>query len=169
MVADYGPYPILPARCSNSPCPLMAPLLYERTRLFPLQAHCWNCWRSRRRRVAAWTRLCPAGALATGGFVRSRRRLRRTRAGHIFINEYSTAVSPFDRLRSGRSRIDEKLMGSTASLLSPKSQTVASYKKATLRARDSVRRASDFVQIAMTLIDPVVGVIARVTLHQADS
>src|SRR6202165_6272462 len=41
MVADYGPYPILPARCSNSPCPLMAPLLYERTRLFPLQEHCW--------------------------------------------------------------------------------------------------------------------------------
>jgi hypothetical protein len=26
----------------------------------------------RRRRVAAWTRLCPAGALAIGGFVRSR-------------------------------------------------------------------------------------------------
>jgi hypothetical protein len=35
------------------------------------------------------------------------------------INGYGMVVSPFDRLRSGRSRIDEKLIGSTASLLSP--------------------------------------------------
>jgi hypothetical protein len=40
---------------------------------------------------------------------------RRTRADHIFINGYSMAVSLFDRLRSGRNRIDEKLMSSTAS------------------------------------------------------
>jgi hypothetical protein len=33
----------------------------------------------RRRRVSAWTRLCPAGVLAIGGFGRSRWRLRRTR------------------------------------------------------------------------------------------
>jgi hypothetical protein len=37
-------------------------------------------------------------------------------------------------------------------LLSLKSQTVASHKKAALRARDSVRRASDFVQIPISLI-----------------
>jgi hypothetical protein len=35
-------------------------------------------------------------------------------------------------------------------LLSPKSQTVAAQKKAALRARDSVQRGSDFVQIAIT-------------------
>jgi hypothetical protein len=62
-----------------------------------------------------WTRAFHAGALAIGGFGRSRWRLRRTRAGHIFINGYSMIVSPFDRLRSGRSRIDEKFMCSAAS------------------------------------------------------
>ena len=82
------------------------------------------------------------------------------RAGHIFINGYSMAVSPFDRLRSGRSRNDEKLMCSTASPIITQKPTVASQKKAALRARDSVRRASDFVQIAIALTDPIVSVIA---------
>src|SRR5260370_35116508 len=36
------------------------------------------------RRASAWTRALHAGALATGGFGRSRWGLRRTRAGHIF-------------------------------------------------------------------------------------
>jgi hypothetical protein len=105
----------------------------------------------RRRRVAAWTRLCPAGALAIGGFGRSRWRLRRTRAGHIIIKGYSMAVSPFDRLRSGRTRIDKQLMGSTASTIITQKPTVASEKIAARRTRDSVRRASDFVQIPITL------------------
>ena len=37
----------------------------------------------RRRRASAWIRAFPAGALAIGGFGRSRWRLRRTRADHI--------------------------------------------------------------------------------------
>ena len=111
----------------------------------------------RRRRVAAWTRLCPAGALAIGGFGRSRWRLRRTRAGHIIINGYSMAVSPFDRLRSGRTRIDKQVMCSTASTIITQKPTVASEKIAARRTRDSVRRASDFVQIAITLVDQLSG------------
>jgi hypothetical protein len=113
----------------------------------------------RRRRASAWTRAFPAGALAIGGFGRSRWRLRRTRAGHIIINGYGMVVSPFDRLRSGRSRIDEKLMGSTASLLSPKRPTVASQKIAAARARDSVRRvrlgpSSGFLTESTRILEP---------------
>ena len=104
----------------------------------------------RRRRVAAWTRLCPAGALAIGGFGRSRWRLRRTRAGHIIINGYSMVVSPFDRLRSGRTRIDNGQHGEHYYHPKP---TVASEKIAARRTRDSVRRASDFVQIPITRIE----------------
>src|SRR5260370_21468132 len=37
----------------------------------------------RRRRVAGWTRLCPAGALAIGGFVRSR--WRGGRGGELWV------------------------------------------------------------------------------------
>jgi hypothetical protein len=61
------------------------------------------------------------------------------------------AVSPFDRLRSGRTRIDRQLMGSTASTIITQKPTVASEKIAARRTRDSVRRASDFVQIAISL------------------
>ena len=109
----------------------------------------------RLRRTFAWSRVFPAGALAIGGFGRSRWRLRRTRAGHIIVNGYSMAVSPFDRLRSGRTRIDKQLMGSTAGTIITQKPTVASEKIAARRTRDSVRRASDFVQIAITLTDPV--------------
>ena len=44
-------------------------------------------------------------------------------------------------------------MGNTASLLSPNSRLLHLNKIAAVRARDSVRRASDFVQIALSLID----------------
>jgi hypothetical protein len=64
------------------------------------------------------------------------------------------AGSPFDRLRSGRTRIDKQLMGSTASTTITQKPTVASEKIAA-RRRDSVRRASDFVQIRITLTDHV--------------
>jgi hypothetical protein len=69
-------------------------------------------------------------------------------------------VSPFDRLRSGRSRIDEKLMGSIASPIITQKPTVASQKIAAVRARDSVRRASDFVQIAIALKMPGTGILS---------
>ena len=60
------------------------------------------------------------------------------------------AVSPFDRLRSGRTRIDKQLMGTTASTIITQKPTVASEKIAARRTRDSVRRASDFVQIPIS-------------------
>src|SRR6202171_4620081 len=124
----------------------------------PKGVRCLALYRQgRRRRASAWTRAFPAGALAIGGFGRSRWRLRRTRAGHIIIKGYSMAVSPFDRLRSGRTRIDKQLMGSTASTIITQKPTVASEKIAARRTRDSVRRASDFVQIPITLIDQLSG------------
>ena len=67
------------------------------------------------------------------------------------------AVSPFDRLRSGRTRIDKQLMGSTASTIITQKPTVATEKIAARRTRDSVRRASDFVQIPITLKMPEQG------------
>ena len=50
----------------------------------------------RRRRVAGWTRLCPAGALAIGGFVRSR-----WRGGRGGSYGYCMGDSRFVRRRVG--------------------------------------------------------------------
>jgi hypothetical protein len=52
----------------------------------------------RRRRVAAWTRLCPAGALAIGGFGRSR-----WRGGRGGSYGFCMRDSRFVRLRVGLS------------------------------------------------------------------
>jgi hypothetical protein len=48
--------------------------------------------------------------------------------------------------------IDKQLMSTTASTIITQKPTVASQKIAARRTRDSVRRASDFVQIAIALI-----------------
>jgi len=48
-------------------------------------------------------------------------------------------------------------MCSTASTIITQKPTVASEKIAARRTRDSVRRASDFVQIAITLVDQLSG------------
>jgi hypothetical protein len=82
----------------------------------------------RRRRALEWSGEFPAGALAIGGFGRSRWRLRRTRRSLSFSMGFQW---PFRQ---------------TASL-------VADKKIVAPRARDSVRRASDFLQIALSLAD----------------
>jgi hypothetical protein len=51
----------------------------------------------RRRGALEWTGMYSAGALAIGGFGRSRWRLRRTRRSLSLLYGFSMAVSPFDR------------------------------------------------------------------------
>src|SRR5260370_14440363 len=60
-------------------------------------------------------------------------------------------VSPFDRLRSARSQIVEKCRYSTAKLIVAQNTNLVAEKIAVPRTRGSVRRASGFVQIPITL------------------
>jgi hypothetical protein len=61
------------------------------------------------------------------------------------------AISPFDRLRHARSQIVEKRACSTARAIIAQSANLVTEKTAVPRTRDSVRRASDFVQIPISL------------------
>jgi hypothetical protein len=60
-------------------------------------------------------------------------------------------VSPFDRLRSARSQIVEKCRYSTAKPIIAQNTNLVAEKIAVSRTRGSVRRASGFVQIAISL------------------
>jgi len=60
-------------------------------------------------------------------------------------------VSPFDRLRSARSQIVEKCRYCTAKPIIAQNTNLVAEKMAVPRTRGSVRRASGFVQIAITL------------------
>src|ERR1700674_5173209 len=71
----------------------------------------------------------------------------------IFIYGFSMAVSLFDRLRSARSQIVEKCRYSTAKPIIAQSTNLVAEKIAVPRTRGSVRRASGFVQIPITLIE----------------
>jgi hypothetical protein len=71
----------------------------------------------------------------------------------IFIYGFSMAVSPFDRLRSGRSQIVEKARCSTAKPIIAQNTNLVAEKITVPRTRDSVRRASGFVHIALTFME----------------
>jgi hypothetical protein len=73
----------------------------------------------------------------------------------IFIYGFSTAVSSFDRFRSGRSQIVEKARCSTAKPIIAQNTNLVAEKITVPRTRDSVRRASGFVHITNTLTDQV--------------
>jgi hypothetical protein len=60
-------------------------------------------------------------------------------------------VSPFDRLRSARSQIVEKCRYSTAKPIIAQNTNLVAENIAVPRTRGSVRRASGFVQIPITL------------------
>src|ERR1700675_4558561 len=66
-------------------------------------------------------------------------------------------VSPFDRLRSARSQIVEKCRYSTAKPIIARNTNLVAEKIAVPRTRGSVRRASGFVQIPITLKMPEQG------------
>jgi hypothetical protein len=68
----------------------------------------------------------------------------------IFIYGFSMAVLLFDRLRSARSQIVEKCRYSTAKPIIAQNTNLVAEKIAVPRTRGSVRRASGFVQIAIT-------------------
>src|SRR5260370_5840668 len=108
----------------------------------------------RRRRAFEWNERFPAGALAIGGFGRSRWRLRRTRRSLSFSMGFQW---PFRYLiapgvpkgRSLRAGVQHNEV-----YYPSKRKNLVAQKTAVPRARDSVRRASDFVQIAIALTDP---------------
>jgi predicted dinucleotide-utilizing enzyme len=68
----------------------------------------------------------------------------------IFVYGFSMAVSSFDRLRSARSQIVEKCRYSTAKPVIAQNTNLVAEKIAVPRTRGSVRRASGFVQIAIS-------------------
>ena len=71
----------------------------------------------------------------------------------IFLYGFSMAVSPFDRLKSARSQIVEKRRCSTAKPIIAQNTNLVAEKIAVPRTRDSVRRASGFVQMALSFIE----------------
>jgi len=70
---------------------------------------------------------------------------------YIYIYGFSMAVSLFDRLRSARSQIVEKCRYSAAKPIIAQNTNLVAEKIAVPRTRGSVRRASGFVQIPITL------------------
>src|SRR5216683_574829 len=71
----------------------------------------------------------------------------------IFIYGFSMVVSPFDRPRSARSQIVDKRRCSTAKPIIAQNANLVAEKIPVTRTRDSVRRASGFVHIAISLIE----------------
>jgi hypothetical protein len=69
----------------------------------------------------------------------------------IFVYGFSMAVSLLDRLRTARSQIVEESRYSTAKPIIAQNTNLVAEKIAVPRTRGSVRRASGFVQIPITL------------------
>ena len=67
------------------------------------------------------------------------------------IYGYSMAVSPFDRLRGGKGGIVEECRYTITKPIIASERKCCTEEISVPRTRDSVRRASDFVQIAITL------------------
>ena len=91
-----------------------------------------------------------AGALAIGGIWTKSLAFAADAEELIFLYGFSMAVSPFDRPGVPEARSSIKVRTAQRGLLSLKSEC-CSWEKAVPRTRDSVRRASDFVQIALSL------------------
>ena len=99
-------------------------------------------------------RACPAGAFAIGRFGGSRWRLRRTRGAILNMYGDSMAVSPFHRLGLTSCRVSlRKEVLPQQHLSTRHRKNLASKETSAPRTRGSVRRASGFVQIRITLID----------------
>jgi hypothetical protein len=99
----------------------------------------------------------PAGALAIGGFGRSRWRLRRTRRNLSLLYGFSISMAfqwPFRHLiASGVPEPDGCGRGAVDKAYCRSNRESRSKQKSPPRARDSVRRASDFVQIPIAVND----------------
>jgi hypothetical protein len=72
----------------------------------------------------------------------------------IFLYGFSMDVSPFDRPGVPEAISSTKVGAAQARSIIAQSANVVAEKKAVPRTRDSVGRASDFVQISITLIHP---------------
>jgi hypothetical protein len=106
----------------------------------------------RRREALGWSGVLAAGELAIGGFGRSRWRFAADAEGYEYIvwvfNGRFTIPSPEPCQLP--SFVEKESLGTAACCYSAERKS-CSHEIAGHRARDSVRRASGFVQIAITL------------------